>query len=297
MKLSFEFFAPKPKPKLSIAIPSSLLEDCSTLREKTIKLGLIGRACSIFRVEEVLVFRDFRRDVSNDAELIKLVLEYLETPQYLRKRLFKRNPNLRFVGLLPPLRTPHHPLASNINEIPNVTMRDGVIVKKVGKGYLVDVGLESPLTVVDLATEYKAGDRVSVLINKLTGKHRFVDPKSFNVYWGFKVRVLKRGLKEIRKRMKRDLVIATSRRGWLISNTKIFSKLKAKLNEADHIIILFGSPRAGLFEISTSQGLELSKISDFIINFIPHQGTFTVRTEEAIFSTLSIINLLTQLRI
>ncbi|XP_022973698.1 putative methyltransferase C9orf114 homolog [Cucurbita maxima] len=35
-------------------------------------------------------------------------LKYLETPQYLRKALFPKHNNLRFVGMLPPLDAPHH---------------------------------------------------------------------------------------------------------------------------------------------------------------------------------------------
>jgi len=295
MKLSFEFSVPRSRSRLSIAIPSSLLEDCSTLREKTVKLGLIGRACSIFRVEEILVFKDFRRETPDDSRLIKRILEYLETPQYLRKRLFKKDPDLRFVGLLPPLRTPHHPLTDDIDEIPSLTMRNGVIVERTGNRYLIDVGLKNLLEVSNSTIKHKVGERVSVLVDKLTGRHRLINPNNVNVYWGFKVRVLKHGLRDVKKSHKDDLIISTSKRGRLISNSTVFSRLKARLHRTKRVVILFGSPKAGLFEISRCQGVNLEELSDFIINFIPHQGTFTVRTEEAIFSTLSIINLLIQL--
>jgi len=43
------------KKKLAIAIPASVISDTPHLREKTAKIGLIGRAAAIFRVDEVVV--------------------------------------------------------------------------------------------------------------------------------------------------------------------------------------------------------------------------------------------------
>jgi predicted SPOUT superfamily RNA methylase MTH1 len=36
------------------------------------------------------------------------VMQYLETPQYLRKALFPIHPDLKLAGLLNPLDAPHH---------------------------------------------------------------------------------------------------------------------------------------------------------------------------------------------
>ena len=46
------------KKKLSIAIPASTIADTPHLREKTAKMGLIGRAAAIFRVDEIIVYPD-----------------------------------------------------------------------------------------------------------------------------------------------------------------------------------------------------------------------------------------------
>ena len=100
------------KKKLSIAIPASIISDTPHLREKTAKIGLIGRAAAIFRVDEIIVYPDNPRvDQRRDLDFIAFLLNYLETPQYLRKGLFKIEPDLQFAGILPPLRTPHHPLS------------------------------------------------------------------------------------------------------------------------------------------------------------------------------------------
>ena len=98
--------------KLAIAVPASVISDTPHLREKTSKIGLIGRAAAVFRVDEIIVYPDNaeKGKQKNEANLIALLLSYLETPQYLRKRFFKLDPRLQYAGILPPLRTPHHPL-------------------------------------------------------------------------------------------------------------------------------------------------------------------------------------------
>ena len=72
------------KTKLSIAIPASIISDTPHLREKTAKIGLIGRSAAIFRVDEIIVYPDnLKLDQSKDLDFIALLLNYLETPQYL----------------------------------------------------------------------------------------------------------------------------------------------------------------------------------------------------------------------
>ena len=46
------------KKKIAIAIPASTISDTPHLREKTAKIGLIGRAAAIFRVDEIIVYPD-----------------------------------------------------------------------------------------------------------------------------------------------------------------------------------------------------------------------------------------------
>jgi predicted SPOUT superfamily RNA methylase MTH1 len=76
--------------KVSIAIPASFISDIPHLREKTFRTGLVGRAAAIFRIDEVIVYPDMPNvDQTRDVELIVLILSYIETPQYLRKKLFR----------------------------------------------------------------------------------------------------------------------------------------------------------------------------------------------------------------
>ena len=114
--------------KLVVAVPASVVSDTPHLREKTSKIGLIGRAAAIFRVNEIVVYADNPMVNQNrDLNLDSALLLYMETPQYLRKRLFKIDPRLKYAGILPPLRTPHHPLNSKKANLKIGEYREGVI--------------------------------------------------------------------------------------------------------------------------------------------------------------------------
>jgi predicted SPOUT superfamily RNA methylase MTH1 len=51
------------------------------------------------------------------------ILQYVECPQYLRRRLFPMHPDLQFAGLLPPLDAPHHLRRGDVSRY-----REGVVV-------------------------------------------------------------------------------------------------------------------------------------------------------------------------
>ena len=122
---------------LSIAIPSSSLINESDEKIKTYKTGMIARAAAVFRVDEIIIYRDPMLD---ESDYIADILEYLETPQYLRKYLFPLKNSLRFAGILPPLAIPSHKTKHlKVGEI-----REGV-VRHVGPDGTrwVDVGLKA----------------------------------------------------------------------------------------------------------------------------------------------------------
>ena len=73
---------------------------------------------------------------------------------------------------------------------------------------------------------------------------------------------------------------------------KIESKLDTKkiTNPDEPILVVFGTTNKGVYDIL---GSDIKKIQNAnIFNFFPNQGTKTVRLEEAILGTLSIINIL-----
>ncbi|MGA8855782.1 MAG: putative RNA uridine N3 methyltransferase, partial [Candidatus Bathyarchaeia archaeon] len=93
--------------KLCVAIPASLVADTPHLREKTAKLGTIARACAIFGTHEIILYSDgAQQERGEDMQLCEQILGFIETPQYLRKRLFGLSPSLKYAGILPPLQIP-----------------------------------------------------------------------------------------------------------------------------------------------------------------------------------------------
>mgnify|MGYP000129569374 CR=1 FL=1 len=275
-------------PSLSMAIPASLVSDTPHLREKTYKIGMIGRAAAIFRVEEIVIYPDQpEKNQRKDAKLIELILSYIETPQYLRKRMFKLRPELRYVGVLPPLRTPHHPTTSLSEELEIGEYREGIVISSTRKGSNVYIGVEKPAFIKRI--KLPSGKRVTVKIEKLNRGIEAVLAQRDEIkdYWGYKVVVSERSLGGILKNW--DLIVATSKYG--IPFIRVKDELIQKWKKAKRRIVLFGSPSAGLYEILKLEGLNLDEIADFVVNTIPSQGVETVRTEEAVYASLAIFNL------
>ncbi len=281
--------------KLSIAIPASLVSDVPHLREKTLKIGLVGRAAAIFRIDEIVIFPDIPgTDQNREIDLIAAILSYMETPQYLRKRLFKIRPELRYAGILPPLRTPHHPLTDRIKNLKIGEHREGAVISSNGKGSLVDVGVEKPILVPK--TRLSANTRVTVRITELgeSPKAALANRDEIKKYWGYQLTVSKLPLGQFLEKRTYDLIIATSRHGSPL--TEVEEKLKSRWKSSRTILVAFGAPAQGLYDIMEQEGLKLDEVSHFVVNTIPAQGTETVRTEEAIYVSLAILNTMTNNR-
>jgi len=272
-----------------VAIPASVISDTPHLREKTSKVGLIGRAAAIFRVNEIIVYADNPKvNQTADLNLIATLLSYIETPQYLRKRLFKLEPKLQYAGILPPLRTPHHPLNREIEKLKAGEYREGVVLSKIEDAALVDIGVERPATMRE--KQFTIGKRLTVRVTKV-GREvevQTADRSEIPVYLGYAVDVAKHSLKVLLEKRHFDLTIATSRKGLKLID--IAGELAEKWKRANNVLLAFGGPTRGLYEIARDQGASLNDLVDFVVNTIPAQGTETVRTEEALMATLAILN-------
>ena len=77
-----------------------------------------------------------------DALLLKTILQFLDTPQYLRKIVYPRMQQLEYAGILHPIKAPHHKAPEDIKKVKAGDVRTGVIVKVKGQLY-VEVGLGS----------------------------------------------------------------------------------------------------------------------------------------------------------
>ena len=268
----------KPRTKRIVAIPSSLFSELPE-PARTLHVGFLARALAIYRVSEVIVFvyKNF-----SPKYLVK-VLRYLATPQYLRRRLFHKDEQLKYVGLLPPLATPNHPRKRD-----NPEYREGLVIASAKDYAYVDAGLREPILVK--AHGLKAGQRVN-LYRKRSDAWTVVDREEIPLYWGYSVSLTKSLRDAIIYGKKTDyLVVATSRKGRDIRS--LLSRLKNELEAKDGIVLLYGMWSKGLYEIAEEEGFNLEEHVDYVVNFIPEQGTRTVRTEEAVMSSLAIINIL-----
>ncbi len=279
---------------VSVAIPASLIADTPHLREKTGKLGMIARACAIFGVREILLYPDdAKHDQRDDLQLCALILSFVETPQYLRKRLFRLSPSLRFVGILPPLQISHHDVPRSIRECKNGDMREGVVIAQRGETLVVDVGLERTL---DCPGDLSTGTRVTIrltdvgrnLIGEIieSSKVSVYQGSRAPVYWGYKVTKIQ-SLGRLLGEHRYPVSVGTSRYGTPLSD------LWRPLQKATHnetVLVAFGAPQRGLQEILQEERMNAKEAFDFFVNTVPDQQTATVRTEEAILVTLGLLN-------
>jgi methyltransferase len=263
--------------KVAVALPGTVLEDKESPREKTAKLGVIARACAIYGVDLIEVFRDPKG--RGEEKGIRKVLEYLETPQYLRRRLYPLDEELRYAGALPPLRIPSHKAKIPSDRLPVGEAREGVV----NNDGTVDIGLD---VAPKLRQKAAPGKRVTVRVVSLNPLMADLIPREkAGSYWGYVVETKTIG--EALSDSRFPLKIATSRLGTPVADE--LGRLRASLKGAKGVKIIFGSPSKGLFDIV---GPALPRQVGFVLNLFPEQQVETVRTEEAVLVGLGVVSLL-----
>ena len=267
-----------------ILIPSSLTMESRDTRVNTLKVGQIARAAAVFRVSRIVIYRD---QEYNDSRFISMILRYMETPQYLRKLLIPRKEELRHVGMLPPLRTSPHPINSKSESLKIGEFRVGAVVESVGSdgGVWVEIGVDRP---IPLRTNgvFEMGQRLNVRIfSRKPLAAEPVDQKDIPLYWGYETEAAESLEKALQPRQE-ALVILTSRWGRPAS-PQVLQEL-AQTGRKRDLAVVFGSPARGLDAFLSAKAIGRYEM----INTIPHQGTETVRLEEAVFSSLAMLNLM-----
>jgi len=264
--------------KLSVAIPESALSDDSLKIDKTRKISVLARACSIFKIDTIYVYQD--GNSKQDGSLLIMILKYLETPQFLRRRLFPKMNDLKFAGVLQPLKIPSHITPANSKKISKGDVREGIVVSIKGKKF-VDVGINQ---LVPFFGKTSIGKRVTVQFKE--GYPKFsvkeIDKSEVPVYWGYSVRE-RANLFSLLKEWKGNIII-TSRKGKTATKEQI-----SKYTQSEQpTLIAFGSPEKGVQEILGGKMKNVQNAKT--LNFFPDQATQTVRLEEALLGTLAIIN-------
>ncbi len=263
--------------RLAVAIPDTVSEEKDSLRDRTVKLGLIARACAIYGVDLIEIFRD-PKGHGRSGEMRK-VLEYLDAPQYLRRRLFPLDEALKYAGLLPPLRIPSHKPKVPVDRVSVGEVREGVV----NADGTVDVGLDASPKLVAGA---QSGTRVTVRVSSLGPfTAEAVTRDQVKGYWGYDVE--EKRIADVLADQRFKVRIATSRLG--VPLPSALASLRPLVRGAGSVKLVFGSPSRGLFEMI---GDELSRRVDVVLNLFPDQQVETVRTEEALFAGLGLVNLL-----
>jgi methyltransferase len=271
---------------LSVAIPDSCLSDEQTKRDKSIKIWQFARACSIFKVTRIYIYHDKTSHMKKEeAHLIKTILRYLDTPQYLRKTLYSKTSQLEYAGLLHPIKAPHHKERVDIKKIKSGDIRVGVIQNVNGRLF-VEAGLDALIPYKGLGyTGKKINIKFVSPYPNLTAQDAGEEDIR-NCYWGYKVKEV-HSLCELFKSLQNKEILITSREGAFFKNKE--DKLLQRLKSNNNLLVIFGSPKKGVEEILNSEGMNINEY-EFVVNMFPFQGTETVRLEEAILGTLAILN-------
>ncbi|MEM1927879.1 MAG: putative RNA uridine N3 methyltransferase [Acidilobaceae archaeon] len=261
---------------LAVALPGSVLSVEETLVLKAVKAGLVGRALAAFRVDECIVYRD-PDTAERDARLLVSYLRYMLIPPHLRKKAVPLTGELRASGVLPPLKTYNHLAPEELREGDIIEVfveecyRDSCRAYLGKPGYGVLRGVHKPGSIV-----------VARVVSAKRGLYELEEASWGDVYTGFKVRSLG-DLASVVSYLRRRgaLVVLASKYGDCLSRQA--GRLREGVEKRRKLALVFGGPYRCPYEYSDHS------LFDAIVNTIPHQGTETVRTEEAIVATLAAI--------
>jgi len=260
------------------------------LRVKTFRAGLVGRAAAIFMVDEIVIYLDEHGAGSlvNQRVFSKL-LRYMIVPQYLRRIVFKKEEELRFAGLLPPLKIPSHIVPASLKQVEPGSFRLAAVVKAGRSRLVLEAGLEKALLAPapEPPLEARVGDVVLARVedpSRLSAK--IVDPGESPFYLGYRVSTPRKTLGEFLMGVE-AVKIGTSKYGepaW-----RRLGELKNLLFGGGRIMVAFGSPSTGLREILAREGMKVGDVFNIVVNTVGEQGVETVRTEEALYITLPLV--------
>ena len=298
------------KLRIFVAIPDSSLSDEKNLREKTIKIGRFARAFSIFGVNKIIIYKDpTTKNMNSDKLLMKLILDFLNTPQYLRKSIYPLNYELSYIGLLPPIRAPQHKKKVKLSEVKAGELRIGLIYhkklflnqisnNKISHNkkfiidlrnktyeYYVDVGLDFPIPFLG---QGKDGQKIIVKIIDSYPNLKAIQATESDIekeYLGYDILIINSFDEFLKKIDQKTFVVFTSKKGIVVKNKEF--EFKETIKKFDILLIVFGSPSKGINEIYPT----FQKINNSMyLNLFPLQKTETIRLEEAILGTLTMFN-------
>ena len=298
------------KIRIFVALPDSSLSDEKNLREKTIKIGRFARAFSIFGVKKIIIYRDPTiKNINSDKLLMKLILDFLNTPQYLRKLIYPLNHELSYIGLLPPIKAPQHKKKIKLSELKAGELRIGLIyhrnsvinkafsnkvtnnkkflknLTKKNYEYYIDVGLDF---LIPFLGEGIDGQKIIVKFIDSYPNIKAIKATEMDIdkeYFGYDIVSINSIDEFLRKLDPKTFVVFTSKKGIIFKNIEL--QFKDIIKKFETLLIVFGSPSKGISDIYPN----FKQINNSMyLNIFPHQKTDTIRLEEALLGTLTIFN-------
>jgi predicted SPOUT superfamily RNA methylase MTH1 len=288
----------------TVLVPSSLVRESRDKREATRKLGYVARAATIFRIDRLVVYPDRDGERRWGGGFVRTVLAYAATPPHLRKDAWGRRDELEYVGVLPPLRAVTE--TGSGSDDPG-SLRQGIVTEVGPDGRVrVNCGLQHPISLnVPPSMAVEEGERVTIRVSSREPlRARILDAPIPGVS------VREAELSTALSWPDAGVRIAASRHGEPASVARL-GELAPRVR--DGFTGAFGAPERGLPEIlgvppdsvpdteaargarddgdSTSRSDEPTDGFDLWLNTVPHQGSEVVRTEEALFATLALLNL------
>ena len=280
---------------VTICVPSSVVREAEDDREATRKLGYVARAAAVFRADRLVVFPDREGERRRGGEYVRAVLGYAATPPELRKELWGERDELRYVGVLPPLRVSWR-TGSSPDGDESITQG---LVTEVGPEGRVRVNSplgEHPISLlVPSGMEVEQGERVTIRVSSREPVRARITGKPLD---GFQVVAA-----DLSAALDDDgLAVATSRFGEKLSLPRL-GEIVTDAREAGGYVVAFGAPGRGLPDmlglspediraaVADGRPVEPDPGFDLWLNTIPAQGSEVVRTEEALFATLGSLTL------
>ncbi|MBD3352817.1 MAG: hypothetical protein GF364_15120 [Candidatus Lokiarchaeota archaeon] len=279
------------KSKIKVVLPSSILINDNTLLLKTLKMGYIFRILSMFKINEVVFYND--GTLTNDIEFMETLMNYLKIPPYLRKSTQKKE-NLRYAGVLSPVQTPNHIGV----EVENYVYKEGIInkvtqdEKRDNCTLEIDAGQNKPSLITlnnQSDHQYRKDEKIILEISSDSTRPAIDEELE---YWNTQFLFLNAPIKDLltEENSVNQYIIAASRSGENI-DLNILNDLRKSLKNVERIYILFG-PHKGSFRDYLNNKQIPKDLINIWLNFIPDQGTKSIRTEEALHAALSILNIL-----
>jgi len=295
----FKWPPPKRSCMLKILVPISTVSIKQSQVLRLITIWEIARAAAIVRCTHLLFYKDLEVKDHEIVTLIEKTLRYLLTPPYLRKKVIPLDPQLRLVGILNPLALPIHyrrddPVLGSVR-LALIELKNDTVVAHIGTDKpctMIDVkasdlNLVNPLQFVEVVS-------LSPLLCKL------VQEDNVKIYTGFKYRFYD-SLKEALYQECRDsILIEFSKFGMDAKKALRSLRAIASKQKINILCTVFGSPSMDASEILAKEnGTDISSYAKsqlhahyLRINAVPYQGVRSIRTHEALYLALAILNLI-----